>query len=88
MSARFCKSIVLSVVAAAMLLVGMGSGMAIAEERAAGNSGATKTEAVELNSATVEQLIALPGIGKITAERIVAFRKELDFAKEKYYYQF
>jgi len=39
-------------------------------------SGAKATERIDINTATVDELIGLPGIGEITAQRIVRFREE------------
>lgn len=38
--------------------------------------GPTSTQPVDLNSASEEALTALPGIGKVLAARLVAFRKQ------------
>ncbi len=43
---------------------------------AAGASGPPPTAPVNLNSATAEQLDALPGVGPVTAQKIVDYRRE------------
>ncbi|MBZ5536993.1 MAG: helix-hairpin-helix domain-containing protein [Acidobacteriia bacterium] len=39
-------------------------------------AGSESTHIVDINHASVEELATLPGIGKVTAQRIVAFREQ------------
>jgi competence protein ComEA len=54
-----------------------GTGTARAQETAARPAAAAANAApINLNSASVDQLEALPGIGRATAERIVEYRQK------------
>jgi competence protein ComEA len=51
-------------------------GAAVAAGAGAGGGGAISAGPVSLSSATAEQLDALPGVGPVTAEKIVAYRQQ------------
>ena len=47
---------------------------------AASTASATDTAKVNINTATMEQLQELPGVGPVTAQRIMDFREKSPFA--------
>ena len=59
----------------ALMLVGATADV-VAAGSARSESAAGGSAPVELNNATVDQLMAIRGIGKVMAERIVAWRDE------------
>jgi competence protein ComEA len=62
------------ILALAVVLVTAGAVAAAPQSDTGGSKGPGKP--VDLNSATVEQLVQIPGIGKALAERIVSFREQ------------
>jgi competence protein ComEA len=59
----------------ALLMLALGAGMAAAQTAGAAKA-APAGETVNLNTATLAQLEALPGIGPATAQRIVEYRQQ------------
>jgi competence protein ComEA len=66
------KNSVLAGLLACLLLSSVGSETALAQQAPA----AAKAATVDLNSATVADLEALPGVGRRTAELIVEYRQK------------
>jgi len=46
-------------------------------ERRSGNESASFQQRIDLNSATVEQLLTLPGVGQSKAQAIIKYREEV-----------
>ena len=46
-------------------------------ENAQANEGTSQQQRIDLNSATVEQLITLPGVGQSKAKAIIKYREEV-----------
>jgi comEA protein len=65
----------LRTIAIALLVCGLCSAADAQEPRPSGSS-APSAAALNLNAATAEQLEALPGIGKATADRILEYRQK------------
>jgi comEA protein len=63
--------VTLLVVALATAMPGVALGKAPSAEQSS-----AKTAVVDINTATAEELTALPGVGSVMAERIVKFREE------------
>jgi len=63
-------------VALLALMLGGATADVVAAGAARGDAASGATDPVDLNSASAEQLQVIPGIGKVMAERIVAWRDE------------
>jgi competence protein ComEA len=70
------KRIVIVAVALLLGLSGAAPVVSGAERMAAQGSQAGAVQAVDLNQASAEQLITIPGIGKVMAQRIIDFREQ------------
>ncbi|MBW6512493.1 MAG: helix-hairpin-helix domain-containing protein [Desulfuromonadaceae bacterium] len=69
---RLFVGLLLSVLLVGLPSLGVSADKPLAENQLA----AAKVATVNLNTATVQELKALPGVGKVTAEQIFSYREE------------
>jgi competence protein ComEA len=63
-------------ITAGLLLIGLAAAAVAAQEQPTPMKAAAPATAVNINTATMEQLESLPGIGPATAQRIVEYRQK------------
>ena len=80
---RLGEGLLLAAVLGLALLLALGSGMnrllrveTVAPVHCVDAEALREAEMVKLNSATVEELMTLPGVGEVLAGRIVGYREE------------
>ncbi len=63
-------------ITAGLLLIGLAAAAVAAQEQPTPMKAASPATAVNINTATMEQLESLPGIGPATVQRIVEYRQK------------
>ena len=67
-------TVILAIFVALTLCMPVSMSFAAAKKEATAAS--VLQEKININSATMDQLVTIPGIGKVTAERILSFREQ------------